>query len=79
MNRLVKALRARPQHAGDYRDVGYLPHAGRPRFDRLCDDWLAILSRDMPVYDALERLITSAGLNLLLYFLECRQSPGRGR
>jgi hypothetical protein len=25
----------------------------------------------MPVYDALEHLITSAGLNLLLYFLEC--------
>jgi hypothetical protein len=25
----------------------------------------------MPIYDALEHLITSAGLNLLLYFLEC--------
>ena len=71
MNRLVKALQGKPQHAGDYRDVGYLPHASHPRFDRLCDDWLAILSRDMPVYDALGHLITSAGLNLLLYFLEC--------
>jgi len=74
MNRLVKALQGKPQHAGDYRDVGYLPHASHPRFDRLCDDWLAILSRDMPVYDALEHLITSAGLNLLLYFLECGKS-----
>ena len=74
MNRLVKALQGKPQHAGDYRDVGYLPHATHPRFDRLCDDWLAILSRDMPVYDALEHLITSAGLNLLLYFLECGKS-----
>jgi hypothetical protein len=71
MNRLVKALQGKPQYAGDFRDVGYLPHATHPRFDRLCDDWLAILSRDMPVYDALEHLITSAGLNLLLYFLEC--------
>lgn len=71
MNRLVKALQGTPQHAGDYRDVGYLPHQSHPRFDRLCDDWLAILSRDMPVYDALEHLIASAGLNLLLYFLEC--------
>jgi hypothetical protein len=71
MNRLVKALQGETQHAGDYRDVGYLPHATHPRFDRLCEDWLAILARDMPVYDALEHLITSAGLNLLLYFLEC--------
>lgn len=74
MNRLVKALQGKPQHAGDYRDVGYLPHVTHPRFDRLCEDWLAILSRDMPVYDALEHLITSAGLNLLLYFLECGKS-----
>lgn len=74
MNRLVKALQGKPQHAGDDRDVGYLPHQTHPRFDRLCDDWLAILSRDMPVYDALEHLITSAGLNLLLYFLECGKS-----
>lgn len=71
MNRLVKAMQGDPQFAQDARDVGYLPHAKHLRFDRLCDDWLAILSRDMPIYDALEHLIASAGLNLLLYFLEC--------
>lgn len=74
MNRLVRALQGEPQHAPDAREVGYLPHATHPRFDRLCDDWLSILSRDMPVYDALEHLITSAGLNLLLYFLECAKT-----
>ncbi len=71
MNRLVRAMQGEPQLAQDSRDVGYLPHAKHLRFDRLCDDWLAILSRDMPIYDALEHLIASAGLNLLLYFLEC--------
>lgn len=71
MNRLVRALQGETQIAGSDRSVGYLPHASHPRFDRLCDDWLSILSRDMPVYDALEHLIASAGLNLLLYFLEC--------
>jgi len=71
MNRLVKALQGEPQFANEPRDVGYLPYASNPRFDRLCEDWMAILSRDMPIYDALEHLITSAGLNLLLYFLEC--------
>lgn len=71
MNKLVRALQGNPQLAPDARDVGYLPHESHPRFDRLCEDWLAILSRDIPIYDALEHLITSAGLNLFLYFLEC--------
>lgn len=74
MNRLARALQSQTQHAGDARVAGYLPHATHPRFDRMCEDWLAILSRNMPVYDALEHLITSAGLNLLLYFLECAKT-----
>ena len=49
---------------------GYLPEASNPRFDLICEDWLAILSRDMPVYDALEHLIAITGLHMLLYFLE---------
>lgn len=71
MNRLVRALQRESQVASGARDPAFLPHDSHPRFDQLCEDWLAILSRDMPVYDALEHLITSAGLNLLLYFLEC--------
>jgi hypothetical protein len=70
MNRLVRALQGPVQTAPNPREVGYLPYAKHPRFDVMCDDWLAILSRDMPIYDALDHLITSAGLNLLLYFLE---------
>jgi hypothetical protein len=70
MNRLVWALQGEPQLATNSREVGYLPHASHPRFDQLCEDWLAILAKDMPIYDALEHLIASAGLNLLLYFLE---------
>jgi hypothetical protein len=70
MNRLVRALQGEPQLADTTRETGYLPPPTHPRFDRLCADWTAILSRDMPIYDALEHLITNAGLNLLLYFLE---------
>ncbi len=70
MNKLVRAMQGQPERANDSRPVGYLPYASLERFDRLCDDWLAILSRDMPVYDALEHLIAITGLNLLLYFLE---------
>jgi hypothetical protein len=58
---------------------GYLPEVANPRFDQICEDWLAILSRDMPIYDALEHLIASAGLNMLLYFLEWAKTHSRRR
>ena len=70
MNRLARALQGEPQHADDPRPSGYLPEAANVRFDQICEDWLAILAKDMPVYDALEHLISITGLNMLLYFLE---------
>jgi hypothetical protein len=70
MNRLVASLQGPPHLAEKDKEVGYLPLTKAPRFDRLCDDWLAVLSRDMPLYDGLDHLITITGLNLLLYFLE---------
>lgn len=70
MNRLVASLQGPAQIAADYRPVGYLPEARNLRFDRICDDWLSILGKDMPIYDALEHLILITGLNMLLYFLE---------
>ena len=70
LNRLARAFQAEPQHADESRDTGFLPYRHLPRFDRLCDDWLAILGRNMSATDAVEHLVTSVGLNLLLYFLE---------
>lgn len=70
LNRLVKALQGPPQRADDARQSGYLPEISNARFDLICEDWLSVLARDMPIYDALEHLITISGLNMLLYFLE---------
>lgn len=70
MNRLARALQGAPQLPDEPRLSGYLPETSNPRFDQMCEDWLSILSRDIPVYDALEHLITITGLNMLLYFLE---------
>ena len=70
MNRLVRAIQGEPQRAVDWRLSGYLPEASNPRFDQICEDWLSILAKDMPTYDALEHLIAITGLNMLLYFLE---------
>ncbi|WP_321952608.1 hypothetical protein [Paraburkholderia bannensis] len=70
MNRLARALQGAPQLADDPRSSGYLPEVANARFDQICEDWLSILARDMPIYDALEHLIAVSGLNMLLYFLE---------
>ncbi len=70
MNRLAHAMQGAPQRSDDSRQSGYLPEAVNPRFDEICEDWLSILAKDMPIYDALEHLITITGLNMLLYFLE---------
>ena len=70
LNRLAKAIQGTTDEAKSSRISGYLPEVPKGRFDRLCDDWIAILSRDMPAGDAIEHLVTSAGLNVLLYFLE---------
>ncbi|MDQ0142883.1 hypothetical protein [Cupriavidus necator] len=70
MNRLARALQGAPQRSDDSRQSGYLPEVANDRFDQICEDWLSILAKDMPVYDALEHLITISGLNMLLYFLE---------
>lgn len=70
MNRLARALQGAPQCADDSRQSGYLPEISNARFDQTCEDWLSILAKDMPIYDALEHLIAISGLNMLLYFLE---------
>lgn len=70
MNRLVRALQGAPQHTDEPKLSGYLPEASNSRFDQICEDWLSILAKNMPIYDALEHLIAITGLNMLLYFLE---------
>lgn len=70
LNRLAKAIQGAPQSANSPKKTGYLPPGKKARYDQMCDDWIAILSRDMPAQDAIEHLVGSLGLNLLLYFIE---------
>lgn len=70
LNRLAKAIQGERQAANSPKQSGYLPAGHKARYDQLCDDWIAILSRDMPAEDAIEHLVGSAGLNMLLYFIE---------
>lgn len=70
LNRLVKAIQGETQYAAQAKEIGYLPLISHPRFDQLCLDWIHILKLDIPAYDAIQYLIASTGLNMLLYFLE---------
>lgn len=79
-DRVLAALQAEPQHTKGERGGAYLPCSEHPAFDRLASDWLAILSRSMPISDALPHLVTLTGLNLLLYQLErAREVVGGSR
>ncbi|WP_316162456.1 hypothetical protein [Bradyrhizobium sp. SZCCHNRI20481] len=75
---LVRVLQGEPQFARNERAGAYVPCRSHPVFDRLAEDWLSILDRDMPIYDAIPHLVTMTGLGLLLYQLR-RASEVLGR
>lgn len=70
LNRLAKAIQGTRQSAKASKRTGYLPAGHKARYDQLCDDWIAILSREIPADEAIEHLVSAAGLNLILYFIE---------
>ncbi|GKO68973.1 hypothetical protein [Klebsiella variicola] len=70
LNRLAKAIQGPRQLSTTTKKTGYLPAGHKARYEHMCHDWIAILSRDMPIDDAIEHLVTSIGLNLILYFIE---------
>lgn len=64
---LVRALQGEPQYAKADRAGAYLPATSHPAFDRLAEDWLAILDQPIPIYDAIPHLVAVSALNLILY------------
>ena len=70
-NQLVLAFQS-PTDRGAPRTSGsppYLPHEKLPDYEHLADDWLSILSCDLPDYDALPHVVTITGLHLIIYLL----------
>lgn len=71
-NRFAERL----QPAGDITrigntNVGYLPWARHPRYNRLAEDWIALLeTRDLPTDYILDPLMRTTGLHAALYMLE---------
>jgi hypothetical protein len=48
---------------------GYLPYAEHPVFDLLVEDWLHVLSLELPGFDAMPHLVTLGALHVMLYQL----------
>lgn len=67
---MVSALQGEPQLARAERGGAFLPCSSHPVFDRLAEDWIAILSLPIPAYDAIPHLVATTGLNLVLYQLD---------
>lgn len=56
---------------------GYLPYSEHPVFDLLADDWLHVLSLELPGFDALPHLVTLGAFHVMLYQLRVvRDRPG---
>lgn len=67
---MVRALQGDPQLARAERGGAFLPCSTHPIFDRLTEDWLAILALPIPAYDAIPHLVSVTGLNMILYQLD---------
>jgi hypothetical protein len=52
-------------------NIGYLPMAHLPRYDRLAEDLIALLAQDaIPIEDSLDHIMRMSGLNMVVYILE---------
>lgn len=67
---LIRALQGDVQLARQDRAGAYLPCATHPTFDRLAEDWIAILDLQIPAYDAIPHIVTMTGMHLLQYQLQ---------
>lgn len=81
-NQLVARLGAPVDSEPDRDQKGetYLPYRKHPAFDRLAEDWLAILDLQLPEQDAYAYLVPLGAFHLILYQLQTAAAlAGRNR
>ena len=71
-NRLIARLSAPSDDDAnrDQKGETYLPYRTHPAFDRLAEDWLAILALELPEQDAFAHFVPLGALHVVLYQLE---------
>lgn len=71
-NKLVRSLQPVGKDPAPADRAGaYLPYASDSNFDALASDWSAVLTLNIPDYDAVPHLVNLAGLHLIRYQLSC--------
>lgn len=78
-NRLIGLLCAESDDRAGLELEGnsFLPYRSHPAFDRLAEDWLAVLDLKLPAQDAYAHLAPLATLHVLLYHLETASAWAR--
>lgn len=69
-NRLLGLLQPSPHENRALRGESYLPYESHQTYERLAQDWLAILRLKLPGFDAFPHLVTLSALHVMLYQLE---------
>jgi len=73
-NRLLALFQPSEGEDQETRTGSFLPYADHPEFDLLADDWLHVLSLELPGFDALPHLVTLGAFHLMLYQLRVSSS-----
>ncbi len=77
-NNVIRALQPPgPADTGPELENSYLPYPRHPSFERLGQDWEAVLRLNLPGHDALPHLVCLAGLHLLVYQLVVARDVAR--
>ena len=69
-NRLLGLLQPTPQEKRDLRGQSYLPYESHPAYERLAQDWLAVLRLGLPGFDTFPHLVALSAMHVMLYQLE---------
>jgi len=68
-NKLLALFQPDGSEDQETRANSFLPYADHPVFDLLADDWLHVLSLELPGFDALPHLVTLGAFHVMLYQL----------
>lgn len=68
-NKLLKLFQPDGGEDLETRAHSFLPYSEHPVFDLLADDWLHLLSLELPGFDALPHLVTLGAFHVMLYQL----------
>lgn len=77
-NRLLGLLEPGNEENRELRGASFLPYEEHLAYERLSQDWLAILKLDLPGFDAFPHLVALGALHMMLYQLDLASTWATG-